>query len=567
MPEWRGYHTKTDGRAYFRFYIPTDLKDHLGPYPMVNLGLKKSKAAERLALMHYIAFQGLIADKRRELAEEALKPRPMPLSEYTEEQRVEFATKIAQGFNREQHKALRAFAPRADLLGFHDLLTQIAGDVLSGAGPDGLANVTALFLTAAGIPHRRDEPAFHSLVFEFATALDTEFVKPSTRRLHGREAVAPPPLPETRNAPAKVAPVLTLGTVIGGYLEVIRRSPNGYTRKVVRCLQLFGSMLGEQTPVNQLRQRQVTAFLHDICRLPSDWAQRFDQGEAIAKILAGEVEEVMAPKTFTQSYRAPLKKFLAASRRDYREDGFPELVTEGIEYTGDRVSGEDVQRDLTTPELKHLFEGSEFATIARNLDADAAYWMPVIGLYTGARPREICQLNPQCDWGQEEGVHYLQFDKHTAAGKGVKKTVKTGEARRVPMHTELVRLGLPAYLERLKTNGADRMFPGARMKKGNPFEVAGEAFTEFLKVLDLYDNAAPPGRRVLGMYVFRKTFITYAGNKGIPTFGMTGHKPEHMTQVQWKSYRMSPAALALVQTDLERVRFPVNIPTRPGTAT
>lgn len=567
MPEWRGYHTKTDGRAYFRFYIPTDLKDHLGPYPMVNLGLKKSKAAERLALMHYIAFQGLIADKRRELAEEALKPRPMPLSEYTEEQRIAFATQLAQGFNREQHKALRAFAPRADLLGFHDLLTQIAGDVLSGTGPDGLANVTALFLTAAGIPHRRDEPAFRSLVFEFATALDTEFVKPSTRRLHGREAVAPPPLPETRQAPAKVVPVLTLGTVIKDYLDVIKRSPNGYTRKVVRCLQLFGAMIGEQTPVNQLRQRQVTAFLHDICRLPSDWALRFDHGETIAKMLAGEVEEVMAPNTYSQSYQAPLKKFLAASRRDYGDDGFPELVTEGIKYTGDRVSGEDVQRDLTTPELKRLFEGSEFAAIAGNPDADAAYWMPVIGLYTGARPREICQLNPQCDWGEEEGIHYLQFDQHTPAGRGVKKTVKTGEARRVPLHSELVRLGLPAYLERLKTNGADRLFPGARIKKGNPFEVAGEAFTEFLKVLGLYDNTAPPGRRVLGMYVFRKTFITYAGNQGIPTFGMTGHKPDHMTQVQWKNYRMSDAALVLVQTDLERVRFPVDIPMRPSAAT
>ncbi|HAX21613.1 MAG TPA: hypothetical protein DCY64_15205 [Hydrogenophaga sp.] len=562
MPAWRGYHTKTDGRAYFRFYIPTDLKDHLGPYPMVNLGLKKSKAAERLALMHYIAFQGLIEDKRAELAAEALKPRPHPLSEYTEEQRGAFATQLAQGFNREQHKALRAFAPRADLLDFHDLLTQIAGDVLSGVGPEGLANVTALFLTAAGIPHKREEPAFRSLVFEFATAMDTEFIKPSTRRLHGREAVTPPPLPEAPTAPAKVAPMLTLGTVIRDYLEVIRRSPNGYTRKVVRCLQLFGAMLGEQTPVSQLRQKQVTAFLHDICCLPSDWALRFDHGESIAKMMAGEVEEVMAPRTYSQSYQAPLKKFLAASRRDHGDDGFPELVTEGIGYSGDRVSGEDVQRDLTTAELKRLFEGSEFAAIAGNHGADAAYWMPVIGLYTGARPREICQLNPQCDWGQEDGIYFLLFDKYTAAGKGVKKSVKTGEARRVPMHSKLVRLGLPAYLERLKTNGADRMFPGARIKKGNPFEVAGEAFTEFLKVLDLYDNTAPPGRRVLGMYVFRKTFITYAGNQGIPTFGMTGHKPEHMTQVQWKSYRMSPAALKLVQTDLERVTFPIVISNR-----
>ena len=62
--------------------------------------------------------------------------------------------------------------------------------------------------------------------------------------------------------------------------------------------------------------------------------------------------------------------------------------------------------------------------------------------------------------------------------------------------------------------------------------------------------------------MFRKTFITYAGNQGIPTIGMTGHKPEHMTQVQWKSYCMSQAALKLVQTDLERVTFPIVIPNR-----
>lgn len=567
MPAWRGYHVKTDGRAYFRFYIPKDLKEHLGPFPSVNLGMKASKAAERLALMHYIAFQGLIEDKRKELAGEALKPRPKALSEYTEDERIAFASQIAQGFNREQHKALRAFAPRAELLGFHDLLTQIAGDVLSGAGPDALANVTALFLTTAGVPHRRDEPAFRALVFEFATALDVEFVKPSTRRLHGREAVPPPPLPATSKAPAKVAQVLTLGTVIDRYVEVVKRSPNGYTRKVVLCLRLFGEMVGRQTPVTELRQRKVTAFLHDICRLPSDWAVRFDQGETIAKMLESEVEEGMAPRTYSLNYRAPLKKFLGASLRDYGDEGFPALVTTDIEYTGTRASGEDAQRDLTIPELQRLFEGPEFAAIAKDPAADAAYWMPTIGLYTGARPREICQLNPQCDWGQEGETFFLRFDMDTAAGEGISKSVKTGEVRRVPMHSELVRLGLPAYLEGLKSAGAGRIFPGARVKKGNPYEVAGEAFTDFLRGLGLYDNEAPPGRRVLGMYVFRKTFITHAGNQGIPTFGMTGHKPEHMTAVQWSRYRMSPAALELIQSDLERVRFPVDIPKRPGATT
>jgi hypothetical protein len=79
MPEWTGYHVKTDGRAYFRPYIPKELKAIVGPLPMVNLGLKASRAAERLALSHYIAHEALLADKRQELLEATRRPRKMPL--------------------------------------------------------------------------------------------------------------------------------------------------------------------------------------------------------------------------------------------------------------------------------------------------------------------------------------------------------------------------------------------------------------------------------------------------------------------------------------------------------
>nr|WP_315471844.1 hypothetical protein [uncultured Rhodoferax sp.] len=64
MPDWSRYHVKTDGRAYFRFYIPEDLKGIIGPFPMVNLRMKASRQAERLALMHYIAFEGVIEEAR-----------------------------------------------------------------------------------------------------------------------------------------------------------------------------------------------------------------------------------------------------------------------------------------------------------------------------------------------------------------------------------------------------------------------------------------------------------------------------------------------------------------------
>jgi len=556
MPEWTGYHVKTDGRAYFRPYIPKDLKDALGPLPMINLRMKASRQAERLALSHYIAHETLIAEKRQELLEATLRPRPDPLSDFTPQRLQQFATELAQGFNRVQHAAIRNMRPRTELETLHGLLTQVAGDVLSASGAEGLSGVTELFLHAAEIPYTRSEPNFRALVFEFATAIDGEFTKPSARRLYGREAVPPPPLPKGK---ATMPKRLTLGGVIERHLKTIKQS--GYTRKVERCLILFREMVGADTPVASIRQLHVTDFLRDICRLPSDWATRFDRGLAtIPEMLASSPGEVMSPTTYKDNYRAPLKAFLRDARRDYGDEGFPALIVDGVEYVGDREAGEDEQRALTIPELQKLFEGSGFAAVAADSEQEAMYWLPILALYTGARPRELCQLNPQCDFGTVEGIPYLDFDKTSPAGQGVVKTIKTGEARRIPLHPELVRLGFPEYLNRMKGQGADRLFPTFRVKKGNPFEVAGALFTDFLKAEGLYDNAAPPGRQVLGMYVMRKSFITHASNQRVVSREITGHSDD--TRVQRRHYITEPEPLRLKAAELRKLVLPVKIPMR-----
>ena len=199
------------------------------------------------------------------------------------------------------------------------------------------------------------------------------------------------------------------------------------------------------------------------------------------QMLSSVAVEVMSPATYADNYRARLKAFLRDSRRDYGDEGFAALIVDGIEYTGNREVGEDEQRALTIPELKQLFEGQCFAAIAADPDGEALYWLPVAGLHTGARPRELCQLNTQCDFGSEDGIHYLDFDKTSAAGNGISKTVKNGEARRIPLHPELLRLGFYGYLKRLKEESADRMFPIFRVKKGNPCEVAGGLFSDLLR--------------------------------------------------------------------------------------
>ncbi|RYD54095.1 MAG: hypothetical protein EOP83_22520 [Verrucomicrobiaceae bacterium] len=295
-------------------------------------------------------------------------------------------------------------------------------------------------------------------------------------------------------------------------------------------------------------------------QLPSDWGKRFkEKSVPLATLLAEQGGKVLSETTYRDSYRATLTKFLSDAQRDYGDEGFPSLSAD-YPYTGDRRGEQTTQRHLEEHELVRLFEGPEFAGIAADPKRERHYWLPVVGLYTGARPREICQLNPQCDWGKVGAVWYLTFDETTPAGKGVTKTIKTGETRHVPMHPELVRLGLPEYLERLKAEGADRMFPGFRVKGGNPYSAAGEEISDLLRTVGLYDNTTK-GAMVTGMYVFRKTFSTYGDEQHIDVAPFVGHRDQGKTMTQ-QHYITRSKTMPWLYDQFKALHFPVTLPKR-----
>lgn len=367
-----------------------------------------------------------------------------------------------------------------------------------------------------------------------------------------------PPYRPVQGSPALPAGTLVLGAVIDAYLSTIKQS--GYTRKVRRCLQLFAEVIGHDAPVAEIKQKAVTGFLREICKLPSDWASQFDKGVSVAVLLAGEHEKLMSPTTYRDNYRAPLGAFLAESKRDHGDDGFPGLTVDRIEYVGTRKANEDQQRALTEPELKTLIEGPQFAAIAADPAQESMYWFTVLSMFTGARPRELCQVNPQVDFGELDGRKFIDLSPHSAAGKGVIKTIKTGEERRIPLHPELVRLGFPEYVQQLVALGADRLFPSFRVKSGDPYEAAGEDFSQLLRACGLRDDKAPPGQAVLGAYVLRKTFITMCRNQGVVSKEITGHSDGTTTRIQDRSYIFGPEPLQRKAVQLVKLQLPVLVP-------
>lgn len=88
------------------------------------------------------------------------------------------------------------------------------------------------------------------------------------------------------------------------------------------------------------------------------------------------------------------------------------------------------------------------------------FWLPLLGLFTGARIEELCQLHLQ-DLRKVDGIWV--FDLNDGPGRELKND---SSKRFIPIHPELIRLGLVKYAETLRKNGEVRLFPELNAVKG-----------------------------------------------------------------------------------------------------
>ncbi|WP_281967795.1 hypothetical protein [Roseovarius nanhaiticus] len=84
---------------------------------------------------------------------------------------------------------------------------------------------------------------------------------------------------------------------------------------------------------------------------------------------------------------------------------------------------------------------------------DPLFWAPLIARLQGMRMEEILQLGPD-DFGEDKGVPYLTI-RHTIIN-GVKTL---SSARTLPIHPQLIQLGLLKLVALRKKNGHIRLFP------------------------------------------------------------------------------------------------------------
>ncbi len=224
----------------------------------------------------------------------------------------------------------------------------------------------------------------------------------------GVPAAPPPPKPES--------PLLS--TVIDSFLATYNGDKKpAMLKKHSSVLPVLLEIIGDR-PVSELKQQHLVDFFDELMKLPPSWKSDLEKhGCSLKELARMSHPKTIGPKTIDDTYKASVRAFLTAAKSRWQDQGFPvTLTTNGIEYRGTREEGENKQRAFRPDELKRLFEGAAMKLIASDPAQAHRYWLPHIGLFTGARVNEICQLNPQLDIIQADGIWCFNMGDHLTDG-------------------------------------------------------------------------------------------------------------------------------------------------------
>jgi len=151
---------------------------------------------------------------------------------------------------------------------------------------------------------------------------------------------------------------------------------------------------------------------------------------------------------------------------------------------------------FSSDDLKKIFSSS-YPT-----DQPSRYWVPLLGLYTGARLNELCQLRTE-DITAIDGTYFIRF---TDEGDG--QQLKGRNSKRIiPIHDRILDLGFIDYLTSCST---DRLFPELTQDEAGHWDrKVRRWFNEnYLKTVGVK-------RDKISFRSFRRTFATELRSAGV----------------------------------------------------
>jgi integrase len=278
-------------------------------------------------------------------------------------------------------------------------------------------------------------------------------------------------------------------------------------------LRLFVGLVGDK-PVREISSDNCRTFLDGVQYWPKNATKRPEFANlSISKIIrkSKASNEVRPAQHTLNKYRQRLSVFFHFLLSNQKIDRNPLL---GIARPAKFDVDDETGRAFTQDELDKIFEPNTFKNWAGG--HPHRWWAPLIGLHTGARVTEICQLYVD-DIATEHGV----------AGFHIRKThpdqkLKTRAALRfIPIAKALLDAGFLEYVSDVQNAGHKRLFPHLPNNDGTGFgRQMSRRFSSYIKDRGVLD----PG---MGFHAFRHTMSTRLDRAKVPhgtIAKITGHQ-------------------------------------------
>lgn len=232
----------------------------------------------------------------------------------------------------------------------------------------------------------------------------------------------------------------------------------------IALAKLFVRFVGHDNPA-RMNQSHISDFKVALSQLPKNYGKSpQDHVLPLVAILARAKdlppEQVGLSQSTLNRHMTQMGNIVGICRHA----GFPFGNFEGVSglRSKKKGSGRGERGRFTTDELRSLFD-LPIWNGCRDIDErllpgdciyhDSSYWAPMLALYHGPRREEYCglllsEIEPHAE------IPAIRFERN------IVRKLKTPESqRRVPIHSELIRLGFLDYVAALKSSGHVLLFP------------------------------------------------------------------------------------------------------------
>ncbi|MFT5727900.1 MAG: integrase [Desulforhopalus sp.] len=265
-----------------------------------------------------------------------------------------------------------------------------------------------------------------------------------------------------------------------------------------QVFKLFIEVMGD-IPVETIDKPMMRKFKDTVASLPPNMRKdKRYRNKSIQKILKMKPEKTISTHT--------INKYLSRLSNLFNY-GVSHGFISANPANGLKVklkSRPDEERQAYSNEdLRRLFSSPEFTKMT--FKHSYQYWVPLIGLYTGCRLEEICQLHLEDIKEDDSGV--WTFDINDNKEKNLKNLSST---RVIPVHPKLIELGLLRRAEILRQEGENRLFPELQKHRDGYGHQVSRWYRRFKQQFG-FDSTK-------NFHSFRHTFITHLKHKQIDPF-------------------------------------------------